>query len=321
MTTTLQVTLKQLETLCWVSKLGSFQAAALRLNTSQSAISKRVAELESIYGKPLFDRSRRTARLTQDGLRLVERAEELLALGKNLFVDAEDAPDYDQVFRLGASDLIGMTWLARFVRGVVAQYPRLHVEIEIDHGGRLLEKLNQEQFDLALMPGPMLGNLYEALALKPLERQWLASPSLGIPNRVLTVEDLSGYPIVMPHPDSILARFEGEWLRRNGFVAQRQLRANSFLVQGAMVLAGLGVAQLPVQFYAGALKAGQMVKVRTRPALPNVRYFAVYRRNPAHALAAPLAKLARKHCDFSARAIEFKALSPAPADPSAQSKP
>jgi DNA-binding transcriptional LysR family regulator len=66
-----------------------------------------------------------------------------------------------------------------------------------------------------------------------------------------------------------------------------------------MVLAGLGVAQLPVQFYADALKSGQMVKVRTRPALPIVRYFAVYRRNPAHGLAAHLARLARKHCDFS----------------------
>ncbi|MGE0800290.1 MAG: LysR family transcriptional regulator [Lautropia sp.] len=299
-----QVTLKQLETLSWVSKLGSFQAASLRLNTSQSAISKRVAELESVYGKPLFDRSRRTARLTPDGKRLVARADELLAFSKNLFNDTDEAPDYDQVFRLGASELIGMTWLSRFLRAATAQFPRLLVDIEVDHGGRLLDKLNQGHFDLALIPGPMWGNLYEAVALRQLERHWLSSPALGVPRRVLSIEELSNYPVVTPHPDSIQARFENDWLRRNGFMAQRQVRANSFPVQGEMVLAGLGVALLPVQFYGGMLQAGHLVRVRTRPELPNVRYFAVYRRTPAHALAPAMAKLAKKHCDFSARAID-----------------
>lgn len=298
------VTLKQIETLFWISKLGSFQAAALRLNTSQSTISKRVAELESIYGKPLFDRSKRTARLTQNGSRLAARAEEWLALGKNLLNDTDDSTGYDQVFRLGASELIGMTWLARFMQGVASQFPRLLVEIEIDHGGRLLDKLNQGQLDLALMPGPMWGNLYEAVELKQLEHRWLASSALGIPRRILTLEELSSYPIITPHPDSIQARVQSEWLRRNGFLAQHPVRTNSFPIQGEMVLAGLGVAQLPVPFYSDALKTGQLVRVRTRPELPNVRYFAVYRRTPAHALAAQLAKLAKKHCDFSARVIE-----------------
>lgn len=299
-----QASLKQLEALCWVSALGSFQAAAVRLNTTQSAISKRVAELESIFGKPLFDRSRRTARLTPDGTRLVARAEEILALSRGLFSDAADAPDHDQVFRLGASELIGMTWLARFMRGVKAQFPRLLVEIDVDHGGRLLEKLNQGQSDLALMPGPMWGSLYEAVPLRALDRCWMCSPSLGVPKRVLTVEQLSGYPIVSPSPDTVHARFQSAWLQRNGFIVQRHLQANSFAVLGELALAGLGVAQLPVQFYAAALKAGQLVKVQTTPELPNVRYFAVYRRTPAHALALQMARLAKQHCDFSARAIE-----------------
>lgn len=307
MASSAQPTLKQLESLLWVSKLGSFQAAALRLNTSQSAISKRVAELETIYGKPLFDRSRRTARLTADGSRLVGKAEALLALSRKLFDESDDGHAHEQVFRLAASELIGMTWLSRFMRAVASQFPRLLVEIEVDHGGRLLDKLNQGQFDLALIPGPTWGNLYEALPLKQLERDWLASPSLGIPRRVLTVEQLSAYPIVAPPADSIQARLEGDWLRRNGFAAQRQARANSFPVQGEMALAGVGVAQLPVQFYADALKAGHLVRVRTNPQLPDVRYFAVYRRTPAHALAPQMAKLAKKHCDFSARAIEGKA--------------
>jgi DNA-binding transcriptional LysR family regulator len=298
-----QASLKQLETLSWVSKLGSFQAAALRLNTTQSAVSKRVADLEALFGKPLFDRSRRTARLTPDGKRLVARADELLALSRNLFSEVEETAQYDQVFRLAASELIGMTWLSRFMQAVSAQFPRLLVEIEIDHGGRLLDKLNQEQFDLALIPGPMWGNLHEAVPLKELERAWMASPLLEVPRRVLTIEELSSYPMVVPHPDSLHARFQSGWLRRNGFLVQRHLQANSFPVLGEMVLAGLGIAQLPVLFYADAVKAGQLVKIRTSPEFPNVHYFAVYRRSFAHPLAPQIAKLAKKYCDFSARAV------------------
>jgi len=44
------LTFKQLEAVYWVVKLGGFAAAAAKLHTTQSAVSKRVQELE-----PLFD--------------------------------------------------------------------------------------------------------------------------------------------------------------------------------------------------------------------------------------------------------------------------
>lgn len=50
------VTVKQMEALYWITNLGTFEKAALRLNTSQSAISKRVQELEGLTGITVFDR-------------------------------------------------------------------------------------------------------------------------------------------------------------------------------------------------------------------------------------------------------------------------
>ena len=44
------ITLKQLEALYWCAKLQSFASAANRLHTSQSAISKRISELERAIG-------------------------------------------------------------------------------------------------------------------------------------------------------------------------------------------------------------------------------------------------------------------------------
>lgn len=51
------ITFKQLEAIYWIVELGSFEAASLKLNMSQSAISKRVQGLEEAFDVPIFDRS------------------------------------------------------------------------------------------------------------------------------------------------------------------------------------------------------------------------------------------------------------------------
>ena len=61
------MTFKQLEAIYWVTQLGGFSQAADKLHTTQSAISKRVQELETLFGTPLFDRTQRTSRLTEKG--------------------------------------------------------------------------------------------------------------------------------------------------------------------------------------------------------------------------------------------------------------
>lgn len=291
--------LKQLEALHWVVQLGGFQAAAVRLHTTQSAVSKRIAELESILGKPLFDRSGRHARPTLEGQRVAASAQEMLRLHDRMLSGADASARYDSAFRLAASELIGMTWLPALLQKIRAVHPQLRIELDVDHGGRLLEKLNQGHFDLALVPGPLWGRLFADLPLRTLERCWMASPALGVPRRALSVEELATYPIVSQYPETVHAQLQSAWFHRNGYLMQGRLQANSFSVVGRLVMAGQGIAQLPVGFYAQALRSGALVRLRTTPVLPNVQYFAVHRRTGAHPLAAELARLAKAQCDFN----------------------
>lgn len=61
------MTFKQLEALFWIVQAGGFSQAAVRLHTTQSAVSKRVHELEEMFETPLFDRTQRSAKLTAKG--------------------------------------------------------------------------------------------------------------------------------------------------------------------------------------------------------------------------------------------------------------
>lgn len=290
--------LKQLEALFWVGKLGSFQSAALRLHTSQSAVSKRIAELEAIHGAALFDRSSRASRLTAEGERLAAGAEELLALYDRVMSGSHQSQEKEVTFRLAATELIGMTWLPSLMSRIKECYPHLLLKIDVDHGGRLLERLNQGQFDLALVPGPMWGKLYAEVPLNTLERCWMASPTLAVPRRTLTVEELADYPIVSQYSDTIHARLQSAWFHRNGHLMKKNLQANSFFVVGRLVIEGKGIAQMPVPYYAQELRDGTLRRIKITPALPNVRYYAVYRRSMNHPLVRAIATLAQEMCDF-----------------------
>jgi DNA-binding transcriptional LysR family regulator len=145
----------------------------------------------------------------------------------------------------------------------------------------------------------MWGRLFDEVALRTLDRCWMASPDLGVPRRTLTVQELAAFPVVSQYPDTVHAQLQSAWFTRAGYPMQHTVVANSFAVLGQLVQAGIGIGQLPVHYYADAVRAGRLVKLRVTPSLPNVKYFAVHRRAPAHKLAAPLARMAKAECDFA----------------------
>lgn len=298
----INLNIKQLEAVYWAGRLGSFQAAANRLHTTQSAISKRIAELEEALGRQLFDRSRRNAQLTPAGVRVSTSAEQMLAISRELLVESDESEQYQAVFRLAATESTAITWLPAFARRVKAEVPKMRLEVEIHEGGVLLEQLNRGRYDLALLPGPMWGKIYEALPMKTLERAWMASPKLRIPRKALTVEELSQYPIGAQYSDTIHARLQSAWFTRAGYPLRNQVQAHSLSVLGELTRAGLIVAQLPVGVFSEQLRRKELVRIHVTPELPDVQYFAIYRRATAHSLASMIASIAQKSCNFSARA-------------------
>lgn len=70
--------LSELRTFCVAAEAGSLGRAALRLNVSQPALTKRLQSLERLVGVQLLERSPRGVKLTPPGRRLYEAARRLL---------------------------------------------------------------------------------------------------------------------------------------------------------------------------------------------------------------------------------------------------
>src|SRR5438034_9513 len=122
------MTFKQLEAIYWVARLGGFAQAATKLHTTQSAISKRVQELESLFDTPLFDRTLRTARLTDKGEEMFAVAQRLLGQ-RDTAVEQFLRPEViERRLRLGVTELTAMTWLPRLVQRIESFYPKVVIE-------------------------------------------------------------------------------------------------------------------------------------------------------------------------------------------------
>src|SRR6185503_15131018 len=79
-TAPVMIDFKTLETFMWVATLRSFRGAADKLNTTQPAVSQRIAQLEDFLGMRLLERDRRLVAPTRKGVELLGYAERLIRL-------------------------------------------------------------------------------------------------------------------------------------------------------------------------------------------------------------------------------------------------
>ncbi|MGO7353049.1 LysR family transcriptional regulator, partial [Rhizobium ruizarguesonis] len=87
-------------------------------NTTQPAISVRVAQLEEELGTQLFDRSSRTLSVTPAGRQVLTYADRLLRLRAEMLHAVADRTHLGGTFKLGVAETIVHTWLPSFLEQV-----------------------------------------------------------------------------------------------------------------------------------------------------------------------------------------------------------
>jgi DNA-binding transcriptional LysR family regulator len=292
------ITFKQLEALYWCSKLKSFANAASRLHTSQSAVSKRIAELEQVVGQQLIDRGKRVPKLTARGQELFEGAEKMLSLRDGMLSSLGAAPMKMRRFRLGVTELTALTWLPQLVKAMRAAYPEMALEPEIDLSPNLCDKLGRGEIDLVIVPPVFTGSDFVALPLRELELAWLCAPGLLPDRRSFSMAEIATQPILMQAGRSGVDVAYDQWFRDQGIAIRRVYTGNSLVALSALTMAGFGVGYLPTEYFSDLVKHGllRVLKVRgPRPA--DTHYHAVYRQD-ADPTVAEVARMAQTLCNF-----------------------
>lgn len=295
------MTLKHLEALYWIWRLGSFTAAAERMHSTQSAISMRIRDLEQTLGQELFDRTARAARLTAKGQEVVGYAERVMDLMAEIKARIGDPTIVSGVVRVGVAEYVALTWLPDLVRELNARFPRVTLEMDVDLTLSLLEKLRGGEIDLALLPGPVAQPGLRNISLGFVEFAWMASPSLQIPAGAMTPRDLDNWPILTLSRSSNLYALLRRWFEESGAVGRQADTCNSLSVLASWTIAGLGIGYLPVNHFGRDLRAGRLRIINVTPRLPDLEYVAVLDRRHPQPLAQSVAELAVDVSTFESR--------------------
>ncbi len=293
------MTFKQLEALYWIGKLGGFSEAAAKLHATQSAISKRVQELELQFGTELFDRSHRSARLTEKGEEMFLIAKKMLDQ-RNMAIEQFSRPEVtERRIRLGVTELTAMTWLPRLVERIQQAYPAVVIEPDVDMGLSLREKLAADKTDIIFVPDGHNDSTFVARPLAKVDNVWMCKPGFLGRKKPMRLQELATYRLLTQGEMSGTGIEYRRWLSSLNVQPESALVCNNLIALLALTVSGLGVSYLPRECLREMTVAGMLEVVDVKPSLPAVKYVALCKKEQRSALFISIIKLAQECCDFT----------------------
>lgn len=243
-----RVTIVNLETLCWIARLGSFTAAAERLNTTQPAVSKRVKDLEDALGVSLFHRQGRRMELTIQGRDLVARAQPLLTKLKDVAVFRSNLTAATGVIRMGVGEIVAVTWFSELMARLKQLMPGIHYELDVGLTVDMRHRLEVGLLDLAILAGPIDSPQITTTPIGGVDILWLISGKLAkasSPASSTVKELLEAHPIWCVARPSHMHPMVVDTLRRHGVTQKTINTSDSVQSIVEIVASGAGIAMLP----------------------------------------------------------------------------
>lgn len=239
--------LRLLEYFLAVAREQNISAAAQSLHISQPALSTQLKKMEEELGKQLLIRGTKGSRrvvLTEEGMILRKRAEEILSLMKRTEeeISCSDETIVGDVF-IGTGETDVMRLFAGTAKKLQKKYPDIRYHISSGNAEQVMEQLDKGLIDFGLLFSSVDSEKYEAIPV-PVKDTWgvlMRRDSPLAEKESIIPEDLWDKPLIVSHQrseDSYL----GQWLKRE--ISELNIVATYNLVLNASILVdeGLGYA-------------------------------------------------------------------------------
>ncbi len=154
-----------------VTREQSISGAAKSLHLSQPTLSRQLKDMEDELGKQLFIRSNRKITLTEEGMLLRKRAEEIMELVKKTEDEislSDETIAGDITIGAGESDCV--RFLAEAARTVQEKYPLVHFHIVSGDKTTVTESLDRGLLDFGLLFGAFDTSKYEYIKIPSKDR-------------------------------------------------------------------------------------------------------------------------------------------------------
>lgn len=224
--------------------LGSFAAAAARLDYSVSSVSRMVADLESDCGLRLLERGKEGVRLTPDGEALIDEARRVIAACDEFGEAANDIAHLDVgTVRVGTISSVATHVLPKAIRAFRQAHPSIQYELLLGDYAQIQDWLNNGRIDIGTIRSDDAKNLAtqplvtdDLVAIVPADHELARRTSVNL-------SKLAEEPFIALEQgrESEVSQL----MRKAGIVVKPFLSTWDDYAIMAMVEAHLGVAILP----------------------------------------------------------------------------
>ena len=155
-----------------VAREQNISAAAQSLHLTQPTLSRQLMELEKELGKQLMVRGSRKITLTEDGMRLRRRAEEILELvdrTEKEVMQSDDTVSGDIYIGTGETD--GVRQIVRAANQLQGSHPGIRFHIVSGDAMDVCERLDKGLLDFGILLGDMDKTKYSCMEL-PMKDTW-----------------------------------------------------------------------------------------------------------------------------------------------------
>ena len=240
------ITLRQLRYLTSLARHRHFGRAAADCAVTQPALSMQVRALEREIGTELVERRPGEIALTDTGLDVVQRAEQILTAARDLVDFARHRDVLSGRLVLGIIPTLAPYILPRVLPHLQAKYPQLRLEVRETQTKLLLDELTRGELDAVMLALPADGADIETLALFD-DAFLLAVPAadvLSARSRV-GVEDVDQHRLILLEEGHCLRDQALAFCATSRRDAAAGLGATSLATVMQMVANGYGVTLLP----------------------------------------------------------------------------
>ncbi len=271
----------------------SITKAAEVLHITQPTLSRQLTQLEEEIGVKLFDRGTRKIILTDAGMLLRRRAEEIIALtDKTVQELLTQEEQVEGVISIGGGELGAMEQIAELCGTFREKYPRVRFDFYTATADVVKEQIERGNIDIGVLLEPVSMEKFEYIRFAGKER-WVVLMRKDDPlaqNETICAEQLESLPLVLPRRLNVqgeLANWFGERFEHLNIAYTGNLTTNVAL----LVQKGCGYA-IVVE---GSLPFGERTEVVSRPLSPPLTASVVF----AWKREQPMSTAARKFIEHS----------------------
>ena len=237
-----------------VAREENITKAATLLHLTQPTLSRQLMQLEKELGVKLFHRSKHSIILTEDGMLLKRRAQEIVSLSHKTIQELSHKEDVlSGEIAIGCGETKGMLFLSEQIRKFQHKYPLVQFSIHSAIADDIKERIEKGILDIGLLMEPVDVGKYEFIRM-PQKEKWgilVRKDSELAEKESINPWDLTGVPLIMVKRELVkneLASWFGDYYEELQIAAVYNLILNA----AAMVERGVGVAlcfDLGVAFY------------------------------------------------------------------------